>query len=190
MKKLALVLLVATLAMALTGCNQAVHGGGQLTLMERYDDPGGGAGWWAPVGTAQFAITATCNDKKDALMSNVEWNDQTNGVQFHARLPWTSVSTASQGVYESCEEVAAGNQALDGSFAGGYINEQGQQVGQVLITLIKAGQFPPNIYGDPCQDSWGATAPSVQVLASGGTAPDNWTYEAVGCLDRGNIVWQ
>jgi prepilin-type processing-associated H-X9-DG protein len=182
MKRLALFLLITTLALVLAGCNPTVHGGGNVNLL--YVD--GGPGTYQLGGTATFAISATCNDHKDAMMSTIEWNDQANGVQFHARLPWISISELTDGAFSTCDGLAADFEGqygvFDGSATTAIINAQGQEVGVALILVGKPGQVSPDIGIDPC----GGTAPWLYVTASG----TDWSYQAIGCLDRGNIVFQ
>ncbi|MBI5034624.1 MAG: hypothetical protein HZB51_29230 [Chloroflexi bacterium] len=181
MKKLGLFLLIAIAALALVGCDPTVHGGGQLALLD--GNVGGGT---FQTGTATFAINATCNDHKDALMSTIVWNDQTNGVQFTARQPWLSITEMTQGQWTTCEQLmtAAEGQLgfFDGTATGAYINAKGETVGQVTIVVGKPGQiFAP--YGmDPC----GGTAPWVAVQLYSNT----FSYEAMGCLDKGNLNFQ
>lgn len=189
MKKLALVLLIAAMALPLLGCDPTVHGGGQVTLLGGNMDVQVDEGWQnveLQPGTATFAISAMCNDHKDAVMSNIEWNDLANDFRFHARLRWTTVGALTDGAYATCEELAAATDPnmplLDGSMAMGYVNEQGQEIGDVMVLIVQPGQtIPAPINGDPCD---GSTL--VYVTGSGSELPH---YTAYGCLARGSIVF-
>jgi hypothetical protein len=180
MKKLTVILLIAATALALAGCDMTAHGGGRVDLLIAngvYYEPG--------TVNATFALTTMCNDHKDAFMSHVVWNDPTNGVQFTARTPWTSITEMTDGQFTTCDDLAAwlGTEyPVEGSMGGGVINAQGQEVGGAQIGVLKPGEIFPPFGVDVC----GGTASTVAVEAGGAS----WGYEAVGCLDRGNIVFQ
>ena len=181
MKKLGLILMTVVIALSLVGCTLNAHGGGQVDLLmvnNEYYEPG--------TVSANFSLTTMCNNGKDALMTHVTWNDQTNGVQFTARSPWTSIAEMTDGYITTCDEFAALAEEVygyvDGTFGGGVINEKGQEVGSVNIVVIKPGEIFPGAGEDVC----GGTAPTVAIQA-GGTG---WGYIAVGCLNKGNIVFQ
>lgn len=182
MKRLGLILLAVVLALSLAGCNQTAHGGGQVNLLMvnyQYYEPG--------TVNATFAMNTMCNDGKDAIMSHITWNDQTNGVQFTARLPWMSIADFTQGNATTCDEMAALIESqtgfFDGSMAAATINEKGQEVGGVEVVVAKPGVILPPIGVDVC----GGTASTVYVMANSDTID---SYIAVGCLDKGNIVFQ
>lgn len=188
MKKLCLVLLIAAVALPLVGCSTTVHGGGRVHLLEGMQIITVGESWEMvdlEPGIVNFAITAMCSDRKDAMMSNIEWNDPTNGIRFHARLPWTSVSAVTNGQYSTCEELAAATSPdyppVDGAVTVGYMNEQGQEIGDVSFFVGKANQGLPD---DPC-----AGAPLIYVMG-----PDSEFgapfFMAFGCLERGSLVFQ
>ncbi len=178
MKKLTVILLVVAAALALVGCTQTVHGGGRVTLyvVDLPEGPG-------QLGEATIGLSFLCNDHKDAISGSLQWNDQANGVQFHARLPWTSVADlmAQFGYPEitTCEEAAAMADELGGSFGMALINAQGQPAGQAGFAVSYPG-IEPDICG---------IASIVDVAADfdNDFAPD---YTAFGCLDRGNLVFQ
>jgi hypothetical protein len=178
MKKLTVFLLMAAVALALAGCTQTVHGGGRVALSEVWLSDNEGQ-----LGEATIGLSFLCNDHKDAISGTLEWNDQANGVQFHARLPWISVEEylAALGVPDitTCEEAAAAAMEIQGSFGLAVINEQGQPAGQVAFAVSYPG-IEPDVCG---------TASVVEVVVDYGNdfEPE---YDAHGCLDRGNLVFQ
>jgi hypothetical protein len=182
MKKLGLILMAVAIALSLGGCNTTAHGGGQVDLLmvnNEYYEPG--------TVTATFAFNTMCNDGRDSVMSTIVWNDQTNGVQFTARLPWMSIAEFTGGSATTCDEMVAdlesGFGSFDGTAAGAAINEKGQEVGVVDMAVAKPGQIFPPLGVDVC----GGTASTVVVQAA---YTDESIYSAVGCLDKGNIVFQ
>ena len=157
------VLLIAVFV--LSACTKNLHGGGVVTLLSV---EGG------QPGTASMAISFTCNDAKNKLGGILAWNDQTNGVQFTARLPQTPVS-AVFGV-PTCAEAAALAQNAGISLNLALINTQGQQTGAAIVAV-----------GEPGSEISCGSASGVIVQAEDASFG---TYLALGCLDRGKIVFQ
>lgn len=154
---------------ALSGCFQTIHGGGSVTL---YDVQNG------QPGTANVGVSFICNDKSNKISGTLAWNDQTNGVQFTARLPWTPIAEVSDDSFNTCAEAEAASNSLGVSFNLALINTQGQQSGIAGIAVGYPGVDPTN-----CGD-----LSPIGVVA--GTDDQNVNYTALGCLDRGNIVFQ
>lgn len=181
MKKIGLILLTAVVALSVVGCTLNAHGGGRVNLLmvnNEFIEPG--------AVSANFAMTTMCNNGKDALMTHLTWNDQTNGVQFTARMPWTSISEMTAGIVTTCDELVALGEEMygnfDGTFGGGVINEKGEEVGSVQVGVLKPGEIFPPLEVDMC----GGTAPTVFIQAGGA----DFSYIALGCLDKGTIVFQ
>jgi len=192
MKKLCVVLLMAALALPLLGCNPTVHGGGQVSLLGgNMEVPAGDV--WETVelgpGTATFAVTAICSDNKDAVMSSIEWNDQANDFRFHARLKWTPISELTGDTYHTCEELATATDinmpAIEGAVTGGYVNEQGQEIGDVTLVIGQPGQTVYDPFTGKTYDCAGSEF--VFITGSGSALPH---YTAYGCLEHGSIVFQ
>src|SRR5436190_1894261 len=83
--KAVMAVLLATV-LGLTGCTKTIHGGGEVTLFQiaLNGEPG-------QPGPAEVGISFTCNDKSNQISGVLNWVDNTNGVSFTARLPWTPV---------------------------------------------------------------------------------------------------
>ena len=157
------VLLIAVFV--LSACTKNLHGGGVVTLLSV---EGG------QPGTASMAISFTCNDAKNKLGGILAWNDQTNGVQFTARLPQTPVS-AVFGV-PTCAEAAALAQNAGISLNLALINTQGQQSGIAFVAVGEPGVAPD--------------CGSKSLVTVAAEDASFGTYIAGGCLDRGKIVFQ
>jgi hypothetical protein len=85
---------------------------------DQYYEPG--------TATATLALTSMCNDHKDAFMSHIVWTDRTNGIQFTARSPWTSITEMTGGEATTRDELAALYEeefpsGAEGSFGGGAL---------------------------------------------------------------------
>jgi hypothetical protein len=154
-----------------SGCVETMHGGGVLSLF--FVTTGSGPG----VATdANVAVSVTCNDRKDAVLSTFHWTDNANGANFTAHLPWTPLSAFP--VPPTCEEAAAVVSDLGFSTTVGLINSQGQPAGSAAIAV----SVPGAVF------ECGALQ-EVHIQASGPELPGG-SYEAAGCLDRGKIVFQ
>jgi len=126
------------------------------------------------------AVSVICNDKKDAVLSTIHWTDNANGANFTAHLPWTPLSEIPELVdVDTCEEAAAIVSEIGASFSLGLINSQGQESGAAVIGVSVPGFDTAN-----CGDSQ-----VVGIQAQGANLPGG-SYDAVGCLDRGKIVFQ
>jgi hypothetical protein len=172
--KKVVVWVVAVLALVvLTGCG--IHGGGVIGLTEvrTGNSPG------LP-GDASIGLTANCNDGRNMVSSVVHWTDNTNGVNFTARLPWTPIQDVFDGV-STCEEAAAIVDESGFSVAGGIINSQGQASGEMAVAVSVPGYIP-----DICGD---LQAVELRAIGTEDVLPGGFYY-AVGCLDHGKIVFQ
>jgi hypothetical protein len=175
--KQVVVWVVAVLALVvLAGCVSNIHGGGVIGLFE----VGTGNGPGLP-GDASVGLTMNCNDGRNMFSSVIHWTDNTNGVNFTARLPWTPVEDLFGGDITTCEQAAAIVDELGASFGGGILNSQGQESGQVVVGVSVPG-FRPDVCGDL----------QLVVIEAIGTADvlPGGSYFAAGCLDHGKIVFQ
>lgn len=154
-------------ALLLSSC--ATHGGGVVSLYEVNGQPA--------QGSASLGLSYQCNDHKDAVSGTLAWNDQSTGVQFTARLPWTPVANITPAA--TCDELAAIGSTVPASAGIGIINAQGQQVGMAFVEVARPGvdtNCAPTVSGVFVQADFDNT---------GGV-----DYTAIGCLDRGKIVFQ
>ncbi len=159
-------------ALAVSACIGTIHGGGVVSLV------GVSTGLGAGVLTdANVAVSVVCNDRKDAVLSTIHWTDNANGVNFTAHLPWTPLSAIPPGI-ATCEEAAAIVSEIGASFTLGIINSQGQQSGEAVIGVSAPG------VATECGALQG-----VEIHAEGTELPGGF-YTALGCLDRGKIVFQ
>jgi hypothetical protein len=154
----------------LSGCTKDIHGGGVVTL---FNVLGG------QPGDAAIGLTFLCNDHKDMISGTLHWTDNTNGVSFTARLPWTPVSDIFGGV-TTCEEAAAIADTEGASVNLALINTQGQQTGAAAVGVVEPG------LAEQC----GPSVSLVVVEADFDGTGDTLDYAAAGCLDRGKIVFQ
>jgi hypothetical protein len=190
MKKLVLISLIAVLALVVAGCGvipnaQNISGHGSVQLLggeiaERTFVPG----------EATFSLNFACYaQNNNRLEGSLTWNDPTNGVRISATLPETSVRAFTNGVYTTCKALKAAAPTLDVSVnvAGIYSQDGnangdvGTQTGMAMILVTQPGapfQGQPN----PC----GETGTAVLVAAQTQQIP---MYMAMGCLDRGKVVF-
>lgn len=168
-------LALASAALLAIGCIGTIHGGGVVSL---YDvETGLGAG---VLTDANVAVSVTCNDRKDAVLSTIHWTDNANGANFTAHLPWTPLSEIPEMAdVETCEEAAAIVSEVGVSASLGVINTQGQQSGSAVIFVTVPG-FAVSECGD---------LQAVHIEAQGTGLPGG-SYLATGCLDRGKITFQ
>src|SRR6476619_7214593 len=72
---------------AASGCIATMHGGGVVSLVGVSTGAGPGV-----LTDANVAVSVTCNDRKDAVLSTIHWTENANGAHFTAHLPWTPLS--------------------------------------------------------------------------------------------------
>ena len=162
------------LLVVLSGCTGTIHGGGVVAMLEV--ETGDGLGVPSDV---NVAVSATCSDKKDEFRANIHVTDKTNGANFTARLPWTSIEEIfGSGV--TCEDAADFVDEEGFSVAGGIINAQGQESGEAFMYVAKPGIL------DECGDS---QTVAIQAYSSDDSLPGGY-YAAIGCLDHGKINFQ
>src|SRR6478672_6712797 len=114
-------------ALAAGGCIGTIHGGGVVSLF----DVGTGSGPGV-LTDANVAVSVTCNDRKDAVLSTIHWTDNANGANFTAHLPWTPLASIPPGI-TTCEEAAQIVSTIGASFSLGLLNSQGQPSGIAVI---------------------------------------------------------
>lgn len=189
MKKLGLILLIAMLAVIVVGCGgivpQNISGSGIVQLLD-----GSLEGGTFMLGEATFSINFACYaQNNNRLEGKLRWNDPTNGVRISAILPETSVRAFTDGEYTTCKALKAAASTLDVSMnvAGIYSEDgnangdAGTQTGMVGILVTKPGaslEGAPN----PC-------GPEGTLVAIAEETERGLVYEAMGCLDRGKIVF-
>lgn len=177
MKKLTLISLIAAAALVLAGCGvgtQDIHGGGRVALLEVQVGSGEGQ-----PGEATVAANFFCNDRKSAVHGVLNWNDQVNGVQFQAKLPWTPVEN--YGEFATCEELTAGAPEMNFTLNGGEIlDSAGNVIGIAGILVMGMPDDPENVCAP--------TGIAVEVAAE--TSLPWGYYVAYGCLDRGGLHFQ
>ena len=166
-------LIIAALAAA--GCIGTIHGGGVVSLFQVST---GSPSVPGVLTDANVAVSVICNDRKDAVLSTIHWTDNANGANFTAHLPWTPI-TQLLGAAATCEEAAAFVSTTGVSVAPGLINSQGQQSGVAGIAVSV-----PGAGSSDC-----GALQTVQIHAEGPELPGGF-YDAIGCLDRGKIVFQ
>jgi hypothetical protein len=167
---------LAIVALTVTGCIGTIHGGGVVALF----DVNTGLGEGVPT-DANVAVSVICNDNRNEVRSIIHWTDNANGANFTALLPWTPISEVLGLGIDTCEEAAAIVSAEGASFSVGIINSRGQESGTAAIGVSVPGAVPAD-----CGDLQGVVIQatgSVDVLPGG-------AYFAEGCLDRGKISFQ
>ncbi len=184
MKKFGLILLIAMLALVGSGCTvtQNISGHGSVALVD-----GEIAGETFVPGEATFSLNFACYAQNNNRVEGyLKWNDPANGVQISATLPETPVKAITNGVYTTCKamKAAASTAGFSVNTAGIYSQNgnadgnAGTLTGVAMIAVSKPG-LPE---GNPC----GPTGTAVMVVAQTQQIP---MYEAMGCLDRGKIVF-
>lgn len=174
MKKIGLILMAVVMALSLVGCGGIadIHGGGVVTVYSF------GWGELEEPFEAHVALNFMCNDNKNSVRGNVVWNDPVTPVQFTARMPWTPVDVFTSGTFTTCAEAAAAALEAGMSTGAALINAQGQETGLVYFVVSQ-----PNTES-PCGD---ASIVGIMADFEGDYETD---YSALGCLDKGNIVFQ
>src|SRR5512137_114841 len=141
MKKLTLISLIAVAALVLAGCGvgtQDIHGGGRVAMQTV--EVGSGPG---QPGEATVAANFFCNDHKNAVHGILNWNDQVNGVQFNAKLPWMPVGF--YGDFATCEQLSAGAPYINSTLNGGEIlDSAGNVIGIAGIAAVGMTGDPEN----------------------------------------------
>ena len=166
------VLLIAVFV--LSACTKDLHGGGVVTLFS-VETPGGPG----QLGTANMAISFTCNDAKNKIGGILHWTDNANGVNFTARLPQTPVSMVFGSGVDTCEQASAAAQTAGISANMAQLNTHGQMSGLAIVAV-----------GEPNSELLSCGAGVSGVIVATTDVNDTTTYIAFGCLNRGNIIFQ
>jgi hypothetical protein len=179
MKKIVLILLASMLVLAgcgVSGVTQNINGRGTVNLSD---------------GVATFSLSFACYaQNNNRVQGYVKWYDPTNGVRISATLPETPVKVFTGGLFTTCKAMKAAASTLGFSVnVVGIYSEDGNANGNTGTLTGYAGilvtQPGAPLLGEenPC----GLTGTAVMVTEL--TPANVPVYLAVGCLDRGKIVF-
>jgi len=196
MKKRVLILLIAV-ALVLAGCmvslTRNISGRGTVALFDGMLADG----TFVP-GEASFSLNFACYaQNNNRVEGELYWNDPTNGVRISATLPETPVRVVTGGLFTTCKQMKAAASYLGFSLnTAGIFDEDGDAdgdagtlVGEAGIVVTEPGHDLINPL-DPSQTIPNPCGPEGTAVFIGVSSVDIPMYMAMGCLNRGQIVFR